>query len=229
VITIPTRALTDGTGAGRLNDGVQISPSLSAYLVCDAKIIPAFLDCDGNLINLGRARRTFTGPARLALELRDRGCAWPGCDRPISWTQAHHILGWVKGGGTDQNNGVLLCGYHHREIERGDWEVFVHHGRAWFRPPTWIDPDRTPILNPMHHPTTPAIARPERLRGRSQPVAEGGQLGVVDAVGTQVGGGIRDANSVVIGASAIDLGRRSGARSSGSTSTTAGSYIGIER
>lgn len=49
-------------------------------------------------------------------------------------------------------NGVLLCGYHHREIEHGQWELFIGTGRAWFRPPAWIDPARKPILNPMHHP-----------------------------------------------------------------------------
>ncbi|MGI8625629.1 MAG: DUF222 domain-containing protein [Geodermatophilaceae bacterium] len=152
VITIPAHSWAERTGAGRLNDGGQISPSLAAYLGCDAEIIPAFLDQHGNLINLGRARRTFTGPARLALELRDRGCAWPGCDRPITWCEAHHILPWSKGGRTDQTNGVLLCGYHHREIEAGDWQVFIQGGRAWFRPPAWIDPQQTPILNPMHHP-----------------------------------------------------------------------------
>ncbi|MGI8625234.1 MAG: HNH endonuclease, partial [Geodermatophilaceae bacterium] len=152
VITIPARSLSEQTGAGRLNDGGQISPSLAAYLGCDAEIIPAFLDEAGNLIDLGRARRTFTGPARTALELRDRGCAWPGCDRPISWCEAHHILPWSEGGRTDRDNGVLLCGYHHRHIESDDWEVFIHAGRAWFRPPAWIDPEQTPILNPMHHP-----------------------------------------------------------------------------
>ena len=152
IITIPYASLQNRAGAGRLNDGYPLSPSLVAYLGCDAEIVPAFLDGDGTLINLGRARRTFTGPARLALELRDRGCAWPGCDRPISWCEAHHVVPWSQSGRTDQNNGVLLCGYHHREIENGDWQVFVHHRRAWFRPPAWIDPARTPTLNPMHHP-----------------------------------------------------------------------------
>jgi len=152
VITIPLTSLRDRTGAGRLSDGYQLSPSLSAYLGCDAEIIPCFLDGSGAVIDPGRARRLFTGPARLTLEIRDRGCAWPGCDRPLSWCEAHHILGWHQGGRTDQNNGVLLCGYHHREIEHGDWEVFIHAGRAWFTPPTWIDPQQTPILNPMRHP-----------------------------------------------------------------------------
>ncbi len=128
IITIPAGSLQNRAGAGRLNDGYQLSPSLSAYLGCDAELIPAFHDQHGNLINLGRARRTFTGPARLALELRDRGCAWPGCDRPISWAEAHHILGWIKGGRTDQNNGVLLCGYHHGGSKR-----LLHRGwSGWF-------------------------------------------------------------------------------------------------
>lgn len=152
ILTIPAQSLTERTGAGRLNDGYQLSPSLSAHLGCDAEIIPAFLDHNGAVIDLGRTQRLFTGPARVALELRDRGCAWPGCDRPLAWTEAHHIQGWIKGGRTDQNNGVLLCGYHHREIERGDWHVHIHAGRAWFQPPPWIDPEKTPIVNPMHHP-----------------------------------------------------------------------------
>ncbi len=132
-------------------DGYQISPTLAAYLGCDAEVIPAFQDADGNLINLGRAKRLFTGPARTALELRDRGCAWPGCQRTNSWCEAHHVIPWHRGGRTDQNNGVLLCGHHHRQIDKGDWEVLIRAGRAWFTPPTWIDP-QTPILNPMHHP-----------------------------------------------------------------------------
>jgi hypothetical protein len=152
IITIPHSSLQNGTGAGRLNDGHPISPSLSAYLGCDAEILPCFLDQKGAVIDLGRARRLFTGPSRTALEIRDRGCAWPGCDRPLSWCEAHHVIGWINGGRTDQNNGVLLCGYHHREIEHRDWQVFIRDGRAWFRPPTWIDTDRKPILNPMHHP-----------------------------------------------------------------------------
>ena len=75
IVTIPAQSLIDRTGAARLNDGYQLSPTLARYLSCDAEIVPAFTDGAGNLINLGRARRTFTGPARTALELRDRGCA----------------------------------------------------------------------------------------------------------------------------------------------------------
>jgi hypothetical protein len=35
---------------------------------------------------------------RRALIIRDRGCAFPGCDRPHRWCQAHHITSWCDGG-----------------------------------------------------------------------------------------------------------------------------------
>ncbi|CAN5305137.1 hypothetical protein BH24ACT9_BH24ACT9_15310 [soil metagenome] len=103
-------------------------------------------------LDVGRAQRLFGGRLRTTLDVRDRGCAWPGCDRPPSWTQAHHILSWLDGGRTDLDNGVLLCLFHHHEIEKADWTVTIRGGRAWFTPPRWIDPDQTPILNLMHHP-----------------------------------------------------------------------------
>ncbi|MDQ4039992.1 MAG: HNH endonuclease, partial [Actinomycetota bacterium] len=144
--------LTNRTGAARLPDGTQLSPSLARMLACDADLVPVTIDHAGNPLDVGRTRRLFTGTLRTALDVRDRGCAWPGCDRPISWTQAHHITSWLDGGKTSLDNGVLLCLFHHHQIEQGDWTVTIRAGRAWFTPPTWIDPTRTPRINPMHHP-----------------------------------------------------------------------------
>jgi hypothetical protein len=61
-------------------------------MACCAGIIPAVLGTTGQVLDLGRERRLFTGAARRALILRDRGCAFPGCDRPPKWTEGHHIL-----------------------------------------------------------------------------------------------------------------------------------------
>ncbi|MDQ3734021.1 MAG: HNH endonuclease [Actinomycetota bacterium] len=152
VVILPAASLANRTGAARLPDGTLISPSLARLISCDAEIIPVTVDPAGNPLDVGRSRRLFTGTLRTALEVRDRGCAWPGCDRPISWTQAHHILSWLDGGTTSLDNGVLLCLFHHHEIEKGDWTVTIRGGRAWFTPPAWIDPHRTPRINPMHHP-----------------------------------------------------------------------------
>ena len=152
VITIPWTSLRDRAGAGRLADGTQISPSLTRQLADDADLIPVFLSSTGIPLDVGRTVRLFTGRIRTALETRDRGCAWPGCDRPPCWTQAHHIRPWLDGGKTNLANGVLLCLFHHHEIEKADWTVTIRAGRAWFTPPRWIDPQQKPILNLLHHP-----------------------------------------------------------------------------
>ncbi|MFL6131015.1 MAG: HNH endonuclease signature motif containing protein [Mycobacteriales bacterium] len=105
----------------------------------------------GQPLDLGRSRRLFTGPLRRALVLRDRGCAFPGCDRPPGWCEAHHIRHWAAGGKTSLGNGVLLCGTHHRLIERGDWQVrLAADGYPDFHPPPWIDPDGRPRRNHLH-------------------------------------------------------------------------------
>lgn len=152
IVTIPYDCLRDRTGAGRTADGTQLSPSLTRLLADDAEIIPVWLSPTGEPLDVGRAHRLYAGRIRTALEIRDRGCAWPGCDRPPSWCQSHHILGWIDGGRTDLGNGVLLCLFHHHEIDRGYWTVTIRGGRAWFTPPRWIDHQQKPILNLLHHP-----------------------------------------------------------------------------
>ena len=92
--------------------------------------------------------RLYTGKTRRLLELRDRGCAFPGCDRPPPWTHAHHIIAWSRGGPTTVDNGVLLCGHHHRLIHQGHWTVAIaDDGQPEFTPPDWIDPQRKPLRN----------------------------------------------------------------------------------
>jgi uncharacterized protein DUF222/HNH endonuclease len=86
--------------------------------------------------------RFFVGKTRRLLELRDRGCAFPGCDRPPAWTHAHHIVAWYRGGTTTLDNGVLLCGHHHRLIHKRAWTVAIaDDGLPDFTPPDWIDPN----------------------------------------------------------------------------------------
>jgi uncharacterized protein DUF222/HNH endonuclease len=103
----------------------------------------------GGEATLTDAVRLFTGKTRRLLELRDRGCAFPGCDRPPGWCHAHHVIHWSDGGPTTLDNGVLLCGSHHRLIHQGAWTVRIaHDGQPEFTPPDWIDPRQQPL---RHH------------------------------------------------------------------------------
>lgn len=151
-ITIPLESLTERLGAGTLDSGQLLSPSAVRRLACDAQLIPIVLGGASQILDVGAARRLYTGPQRIAIETRDGGCTWPGCSRPVAWCEIHHILPRLDGGLTNRDNAALLCTAHHREIEKGDWELFIRGDRAWYRPPAWIDAARTPILNATHRP-----------------------------------------------------------------------------
>jgi hypothetical protein len=76
-------------------------------------------------LDLGREARLFTKAQRIALTLRDQGCRAEGCDRPPSWTEAHHLTKpWSQGGKTNLADGILLCGHHHRLAHHPD---YTHH------------------------------------------------------------------------------------------------------
>jgi hypothetical protein len=58
------------------------------------------------------------------------------------------MISWLDGGNTDLDNGVLLCGHHHRLIHEGDWQVRPGPDRLpEFLPPAWLDPERKPRRN----------------------------------------------------------------------------------
>ncbi|MGW4679989.1 DUF222 domain-containing protein [Micromonospora taraxaci] len=154
VVTTSFDVLTRQLAAGTLDTGPRITPETVRRLACDAAILPAVLGGSGQTLDVGRQRRLITGPLRRALVLRDRGCAFPGCDRPPRWCDAHHIRHWVDGGGTSLANSVLLCAHHHRHVHRGEWAVRLGgDGHPEFVPPAWLDPDQLPRRNEYHRRT----------------------------------------------------------------------------
>jgi hypothetical protein len=140
-------------GTAFLDDGHPVSPATVRRLLCDATVIPAVLGGAGEVLDLGRSARTFNRATRRAITLRDKGCAWPGCDRPPAWTDCHHVAWWVRDlGDTSYHNGCLLCAHHHTEIHKGDWViVFAIDGVPEFIPPKWLDAAQTPRRNTVHH------------------------------------------------------------------------------
>ncbi|MCP2322803.1 hypothetical protein HDA40_001310 [Hamadaea flava] len=150
-ITLPWDALQAKVAAGLLDTGDLLTPETVRRLACDAMIIPAVLGGDGQVLDVGRARRLIDGPLRRALVLRDKGCAFPGCERPPQWCHGHHLKAWADGGTTCLANSVLLCGFHHREIHHGLWEVRMRpDGLPEFLPPAFVDPLRRAVRNTLH-------------------------------------------------------------------------------
>ena len=134
-------------------DGHLLSPGDARLLLCDAQVIPVVLRGRSEVLDVGRASRTFPTAIRRALTVRDRGCIWPGCDRPPSWCAGHHVRWWQRDlGTTSKDNGVLLCRYHHSEIHRSEWEIrFAADGIPELIPPKWLDPKQRPRRNTLHH------------------------------------------------------------------------------
>ena len=105
------------------DSGTPVSMATVEQFVCDAGTIPVKFDTDGQLLNVGRTQRLFTERQRIGLAVRDGGCRFPGCDRPPSWCEAHHITPWAHGGTTDVADGVLLCRRHHLLVHNNRWQI----------------------------------------------------------------------------------------------------------
>jgi len=94
-------------------------------LSCDAEVQRLVVDSDSQPLDIGRATRVVPPAMRTALEMRDRGCIMPGCHRPPSWCEAHHIQHWSAGGSTSLPNLVLLCSRHHHELHNDKWSLAI--------------------------------------------------------------------------------------------------------
>jgi hypothetical protein len=150
-VTVDYDVLARELSAGLLETGQMLSPESVRRLACDAGIIPAVLGTSGQVLDLGRAARVWTGPARQAIIIRDRGCVFPGCDRPAAWCDIHHCTYFSDGGRTDRDNAALVCGFHHELIHHAGWQVRVAaDGLPEIIPPRYVDPEQKPVRNLFH-------------------------------------------------------------------------------
>jgi hypothetical protein len=100
---------TDGL-AGRLRAATALLP-------------PILGGAPSQPLEVGRTTRVVQPAQRLALAVRDGGCVFPDCDRPLAWCEAHHLRHWLHGGPTDLANLALVCRAHHRAVHEGGWRL----------------------------------------------------------------------------------------------------------
>jgi hypothetical protein len=136
------------TGSGAIQgQTVPVSIATVERQICTTGYIPILFD-ENQPVDVGRNQRLFTTRQRIALAARDGGCLFPGCDRPPTWCEAHHITPWRHGGSTDIADGVLLCRHHHLLVHNNGWRITRTGGDYLLVPPRSIDPDQTPIAMP---------------------------------------------------------------------------------
>lgn len=136
-----------GAPAAETEWGGVLSGRAIERLACSAALRRLVLDSESVVIDFGRRQRLLSPPARRALEVHDRHCVWPGCDRPARWCQAHHRWEWRAGGSTAVQASALLCGRHHRMLHEGGWRLVLEEEGSWMAipppPPAWLTPPAT--------------------------------------------------------------------------------------
>jgi hypothetical protein len=134
VIMTTQDQLEQGPGGvgGFLRDGPPVPQHIARMLACDCTRIDVATSEAGEILDVGRARRTIPSAIGRALWLRDGGCRVPGCGRKHH-LHGHHIEAWADDGKTSISNLVLLCPSHHTLVHDGQLFVDVHEGRIEFR------------------------------------------------------------------------------------------------
>jgi len=118
MVVIPYEQLLDrACERGVLMDGTPVSPGELRLLACQADLIPVVLGTDSTVLDVGRVHRLAPPALRLAVALRDGGCAFPGCIMPMWHCDVHHVTPWQLGGPTTLGNVVALCQPHHSLVE----------------------------------------------------------------------------------------------------------------
>jgi predicted restriction endonuclease len=92
-------------------------------------------------LDVGRRTALISPALRRAVIARDGHCRFPGCDRPHTWCDAHHVEHWAEGGPTALPNLLLLCRRHHGMVHRpGGFRLTLEEGQ-----PVFSRPDGSPL------------------------------------------------------------------------------------
>jgi hypothetical protein len=125
-----------GSGAGELDNAGPVRSELVRRLACDASVRRVMIGPSSEPLDVGRRTAVVPAAMRRAVIVRDRHCRFPGCDRPQSWCDAHHVVHWADGGSTAVANLLLLCRRHHRLVHTsGGLGLTLEDGRPMLRRP----------------------------------------------------------------------------------------------
>jgi len=120
--SLDTLAGIKGAPAGELEGGGTVPAETVQRIACDSAV--SRITGQGELEHeLSHASRTLPASTRRALEARDRHCVFPGCTRPLSWCDGHHLVWWTRGGETALPNLAMLCRPHHRMVHEENWRL----------------------------------------------------------------------------------------------------------
>jgi hypothetical protein len=134
-VTVSADSLAGADGVCEMDHVGPISIGAARRLACDSSVMRVVLSERSEPLDVGRRSKVVPPSLRRAVIVRDRRCRFPGCDRPHTWCDAHHVVHWVDGGATALSNLLLLCRQHHRAIHAGRARLDMDDGQPVFRRP----------------------------------------------------------------------------------------------
>ncbi len=104
-------------------------------ILCDATFRRVLMDGPSTILDYGKPLADIPRHLRKVVQIRDRCCQMPGCDRSWQWCDVHHVKPKSRGGPDSTDNLILLCRFHHGLVHKAGWRVerdpVTGHTRAW--------------------------------------------------------------------------------------------------
>lgn len=167
---------------GYLRDGTPVPLHMARMLACDCSRVDVDVGHSGEILDVGRARRTIPSAIGRALWLRDGGCRAPGCGRKRH-LHAHHIEAWADGGKTAMSNLVLLCPSHHMLVHEGQLFVKLRDGKVVFENRHGLKLEPVPARCDDFEQIEQWMATPEvGLEGNNFPLWDGSKMHLAEAI-----------------------------------------------
>jgi hypothetical protein len=120
-VIVEAEDLHERARAELVDHQLLLDENTTSRLLCDCVIHRVLVRRSAGgtaILDVAAATRTIPAALWSALVIRDRRCRFPGCDRPPTWCEGHHVQ-WVSHNGqTKLDNLVLLCRRHHRLLHQ---------------------------------------------------------------------------------------------------------------
>ncbi len=113
-----TFAASHGEAGTTIEGGPIAGRQILERVLCTGTLDVQAITRDGVPLAVGRTTRVIPPRLRRHVAHRDGGCTADGCTSRYR-LQAHHVVPWSEGGGTDPDNLTTLCWYHHHVVVHG--------------------------------------------------------------------------------------------------------------
>lgn len=124
LVTIPMLTLLGRSRvAGELNGYGPIPAAMARDLAAgSATLMRLFTNpVDGAILNVGREHYKTPKALRRYVQVRDKSCRFPGCNRQTRFCDIVHTTDWANNGATEHQNLAYLCPAHPRLKHEAGW------------------------------------------------------------------------------------------------------------